>query len=232
MASWMIHLRVAQELLEKTNLECVTEFIMGNIAPDSGVPSEDGTNYIPSNTVSHYNQVDENGIKGVHEERFIASFLTEEQRKKYTKEQYTFYFGYLTHLLTDKLWAREIVYSAKAQMEDLFQNNNAEFWRFVKHDWYDLDFLYLRKNPDFKAFQIYENTTEFKNTYLEFFAEDAFEKRRGFITGFYHDGVEKVEEREMYISAEQLDAFVSDAVDEIIETCREYLHELLGTKEL
>lgn len=200
---------------------------MGNIAPDSGVPSEDGTNYIPSNTVSHYNQVDENGIKGVHEEHFIARYLTEEQRKNYTKEQYTFYFGYLTHLLTDKLWASKIVYSAKAQMEELFQKSNPEFWRFVKRDWYDLDFMYLKKYPDFKAFQLYENTIGFKNTYLDFFAEEALENRREYITGFYHEGVEKVEERETYIRTEQLDAFVSNAVDEIIETCEEYLQELL-----
>lgn len=227
MASWIIHLRVAQGILEKTNLEKETEFIMGNIAPDSGVPSEDGSNYVPSSEVSHYNQKDENGIKGVHEECFVASYLREEQRKNYTKEQYTFYLGYLTHLLTDKLWASEIVYSAKAQMEELFRKNNAEFWRFVKRDWYDLDFLYLKKHPDFEAFQFYENTIGFKNIFLDFFAEDALENRREFITGFYHEGVEKVEERETYLSTEQLDAFVSATVDEIIKTCEEYLGELL-----
>lgn len=228
MASWMIHLRVAQEILEKTKLGCVTEFIMGNIAPDSGVPNKDGSNFVPSKEVSHFNQNDENGIKGVHEERFITRYLTEEQRKNYTKEQYTFYFGYLTHLLTDKLWASNIVYPAKAQLEELFRENNAEFWHFVKRDWYDLDFLYLKKHPDFEAFRLYENTVGFKNTYLEFFAEDALENRREFITGFYHEGVEKVEERETYLSMEQLDAFVSATVDEIIKTCEEYLGELLG----
>lgn len=104
MASWIIHLRVAQELMERTKIECVTEFIMGNIAPDSGVPNEDGSGFVPSSEVSHYNQKDENGIKGVHEEVFIENYLLKEHRKQYTKEQYTFYLGYLTHLLTDKLW--------------------------------------------------------------------------------------------------------------------------------
>ena len=118
MASWIIHLRVAQELMERTKIECVTQFIMGNIAPDSGMPNEDGSGFVPSSEVSHYNQKDENGIKGIHEELFIRNYLTEEQRKKYTQEQYTFCLGYLAHLLTDKLWASKIVYSAKAQMYD------------------------------------------------------------------------------------------------------------------
>ena len=227
MASWMIHLRVAQEIIERTGIECVTEFIMGNIAPDSGVPKEDGSGFIPSSEVSHYNQKDENGIKGVHDELFVSSYLLEEQRKQYSKEQYTFYLGYLTHLLTDKLWASKIAYSAKEQMEDLFRENSAEFWRFIKRDWYDLDFLYLKENPDFRAFQIYEKTVEFKNVFLDFFAEDALENRREFITGFYHEGVEKVEERETYISGKELDMFVADSVEEILKRCEKYLCELL-----
>lgn len=227
MASWIIHLRVAQGLMERTKIDCVTEFIMGNIAPDSGVPNEDGSGFVPSSEVSHYNQKDENGIKGVQEELFIQSYLTEEQRNNYTKEQYTFYLGYLTHLITDKLWADKIAYSAKLQMEDLFRENNAEFWHFVKRDWYDLDFMYLKKNPDFEAFQIYEKTSGFKNIFLDFFAEDALEKRKEVITDFYHDGVEKVKERETYISLKELDAFVSESVDEIIKQCEEYLCELL-----
>ena len=41
MASWMIHLRVADRLLNEPGELDETAFIMGNIAPDSGVPNED-----------------------------------------------------------------------------------------------------------------------------------------------------------------------------------------------
>ena len=48
MASWMIHLRIADKLLDRlANIE-ITEFIMGNIAPDSGVPNEDWSVFTPS----------------------------------------------------------------------------------------------------------------------------------------------------------------------------------------
>lgn len=217
MASWMIHLRVAQGIYEKLNLVHKTEFVMGNIAPDSGVPTEDGTGFVPDAEVSHFRTIDENGIKDVHENLFIERYFTKEKRDNYAEKEYAFYFGYLTHLLTDKLWASKIVYGAKEKLSNLFEQDNAAFWKKVKRDWYDLDFLYLRRNPEFSAFRIYEGIMEFKNTYLDFFSEDAFEDRKKFIVEFYRKGVETVEERETYISAEELDVFVEHAVEEIIE---------------
>lgn len=217
MASWMIHLRVAQGIYEKLNLSEKEAFIMGNIAPDSGVPTADGTGFIPDAEVSHFRTVDENGIKDVHDDWFVAQYFTKEKRVSYSEKEYAFYFGYLAHLLTDKLWASEIVYGAKEKLSDLFEQDNATFWKNVKRDWYDLDFLYLKKHPEFEAFRIYEGIQEFKNTYLDFFSEDAFEQRKQFIVEFYRKGVETVEERETYISPEELDVFVEHAVVEIIE---------------
>jgi len=123
-------------------------------------------------------------------------------------------------LLTDKFWASKIVYGAKEKLSDLFEQDNVTFWKNVKRDWYDLDFLYLKKHPEFEAFRIYEGINEFKNTYLDFFAEDAFEQRKKFIVEFYRKGVETMEERETYISLEELDEFVECAVDGIIEAIK------------
>ena len=65
MASWMIHLRVAQQLYRQLNIESINEFVLGNIAPDSGIPSKDGSGFIPDAAVSHFRSLDENGIKKV-----------------------------------------------------------------------------------------------------------------------------------------------------------------------
>ena len=40
MASWMVHLRIADRLLDEIEKIDATAFVMGNIAPDSGVPNE------------------------------------------------------------------------------------------------------------------------------------------------------------------------------------------------
>lgn len=225
MASWMIHLRVAQGIYRQLGLKHIDEFIMGNIAPDSGVPTADGTGYQPDAEVSHFRTIDQNGIKDVHEERFEERFLNEGLRKGYDGGTYAFYFGYLTHLLTDKLWASEIVYGAKARFSALFDKDRDAFWRQIKRDWYDMDFMYLKKTPDFEAFRIYESMEVFPNKYVDFFAEDAFEKRRQFITGFYREGVSRVKEREFYLSMEELDAFVASAATRILERCTVYVAE-------
>lgn len=221
MASWMIHLRVAQGIYQKLNLKNITEFVMGNIAPDSGIPTADGTGFVPDAELSHFRTVDENGIKNVHDDLFVERYFTKERRESYNEREYAFYFGYLVHLLTDKLWASKIVYGAKEKFSDLFEQDNMAFWEKIKRDWYDLDFLYLKKYPEFEAFRIYEGIKEFKNSYLDFFAEDAFVQRKKFIIEFYREGIEKVKERETYISLDELDAFVEYAVEEITEAVNE-----------
>ncbi len=57
MASWMVHLRSADELLKYTDRIDETAFVMGNIAPDSGVPSEDWSEYHPPKNVSHFKTI-------------------------------------------------------------------------------------------------------------------------------------------------------------------------------
>lgn len=222
MASWIIHLRVAQGVYRQLGLKYIDEFILGNIAPDSGVPSADGSGYQPDAEVSHFRSIDVNGIKDVHEEVFIERYYTDAQRRDYDGGTDSFFLGYLVHLLTDKLWAREIVYGAKDMFPDLFVGDRDAFWKKIKRDWYDMDFMYLRANPDFEAFRIYEDMKDLRNRYVDFFARDAFEKRRDFITAFYREGAANVRKRETYLSAGELDSFVRSAVEEISRQCSGY----------
>ena len=216
MASWMIHLRVAQQLYRQLNIESINEFVLGNIAPDSGIPSKDGSGFIPDAAVSHFRSLDENGIKNIHEEQFIRRYFTPAHCLSYSKKEYAFFLGYLTHLLTDKIWAREIVYSAKEKQNKLFHTNRELFWQTIKKDWYDLDFMYLKTNPLFEAFRIYRESKDIRNTYVDFFSENAFEERRLFILNFYANGVANIEEHSTYLSKEELDVFVTSTVNEII----------------
>lgn len=216
MASWMIHFRVAQQLYRQLNIEPADQFILGNIAPDSGVPAEDGTGYIPDAAVSHFRSLDENGIKLIHEELFVRQYFTPARRSSYSREKYAFFLGYLTHLLTDKIWARDIVYTAKEKQGALYDADRALFWQTIKKDWYDLDFLYLKSNPAFEAFQIYRESRNMKNTFVDFFPENAFKERRRFILEFYENGVANIVEHDTYLSKVELDCFVISAAEEIM----------------
>ncbi len=222
MASWMIHLRVAEGLIEKLHIENETEFIVGNIAPDSGEPNEDWTVFTPNGFVSHFRKETEDNRKVICEEQYIGKYFTPELRAGYSRKQDEFYLGYLTHLLTDKLWIRDITDPTKEKFPEEFARNEGEFWWRIKADWYDLDKLYLKYNPDFKAFKTYASAEGFVNAYLDYFSEMAFDNRRKYITEFYINGSKEVEERPMYISMQELDGFVDNAVEEIVE----YLEEL------
>ena len=71
MASWMIHLRSADTLLNQIVNLSAEEFIMGNIAPDSGVPNEDWSKFTTSTTVSHFRRDTGTGKKNGDISAFI-----------------------------------------------------------------------------------------------------------------------------------------------------------------
>jgi len=217
MASWMIHLRIADKLLDKLNNITTTEFIMGNIAPDSGVPNEDWSVFTPSGDISHFKEESINGWKNINIDKFINTHFTKEHINGYTKKEYSFFLGYYTHLLTDIEWVKQVCQPSEERFADLCKElGRVNFVWTLKKDWYDLDFLYLKKNPDFRAFRLYEQSKDFKNTFMDIFAEDAFENRRQYITGFYLSGREDLEREYPYLNEIQTEAFVERTVDIIM----------------
>lgn len=217
MASWMVHLRIADYLLERLTGMSDREFLMGNIAPDSGIPNADWSVFTPSSEVSHFRTTDEHGLKEVHEDWYIEKYFTGELRSRYDIRQYSFYLGYLTHLLTDKLWVREIVRPLQIKYQDLFEENPGEWWRRMKKEWHDLDIMYLRENPGFRTFVLYEGAVGFQNTYLDIFSRDAFDNRREYITTTYREECETLECNLRFLSEEEIAEFVCGSGEEIIK---------------
>lgn len=222
MASWMIHLRIADALLDRIGNLSAEEFIMGNIAPDSGVPNEDWSKFTPSTVVSHFRRDNGTGKKKVDISAFIDQYFTEEQRSSYDQKSYSFFLGYLTHLLTDCLWSDWI---AHPTMDKYTADNDPEMVSKIKDDWYDLDYLYLRNNPDFRGFKIYKNIDRFPNTYMDIFSRDAFDNRRAYIVGFYQQENNNLDREYPYLTKEEADRFVEEASREILHKLEGYLHE-------
>ena len=180
MASWMVHLRIADKLLDKIPSLSPIEFIVGNIAPDSGVPNEDWSKFSPPTSVSHF----KSGSEKAGPEAFAQKYFTPYQRKNYDDVQFGFYLGYLTHLITDVLWSEQIA-------RPCFQKHiggeppyrDPKVWE-IKEDCYDLDYKYLRDHPGFRAFRVYLGAVGFQNRFMDEFSEDAFDNRRQYITDF------------------------------------------------
>ena len=205
MASWMVHLRVADKLMGKIRFVSPTEFIVGNIAPDSGVPNADWSVFTPSTTVSHFKT--EKGQKA-GPDAFAQKYFLPYMQERYDAKAYSFYLGYLVHLLTDVEWSKNVVHPALEKFsEECAADRNGLIWK-MKEDWYDLDFRFLRDHPDFRAFRIYAEAEGFQNEFMEEFCPDAFDNRRGYITGFYGQQKENLDREYPYLSEAEMDAFV------------------------
>jgi len=221
MASWMVHLRITDKLLDELCNLSYTEFVVGNIAPDSGIPNDDWSVFTPSGDISHFKTTDADGLKDIHLNEYVEQYFSVEQRKQYNGKQKSFYLGYLTHLLTDMMWANLIVGPSKDKFIYLYNKDRTEWIWTLKKDWYDLDFLYIRKNPNFRAFSIYKNAVGFLNEYIDFFGADAFENRIEYITSFYSKGRDDLEREYTYLKEEEMDRFVNESAEKISQILKE-----------
>lgn len=216
MASWMVHLRIADKLLDLLPGLSPVEFIVGNIAPDSGVPNADWSSFTPNTTVSHFKTPE----KKAGPEVFAAKYFTPAQRKGCTERQYSFYLGYLTHLMTDVLWSDRIAVPTLKKFAKEDAPDREDFIWQIKEDWYDLDYKYLRDHPGFRAFRVYLGAVGFRNEFMEEFSEDAFDNRRQYITDFYLQGKDGLDREYPYLTEAEMDAFVETAVEEILVLLR------------
>lgn len=217
MASWMVHLRIADELLKKLNGIDETAFIVGSIAPDSGVPNADWSSFSPPKSVTHFHKRTEAGTV-IDLDGFRNKYLSAETISGYNTREYSFFLGYYAHLLTDERWAQTISGELRIAYPTEYSENKGKLIERAKEDWYDLDFRYLREHPDFHAFAVYENAVGFENDLMDIFAADAFENRRGYITGFYRGDEHGELYRDYpYLTPGRADEFVHDTSEWIGE---------------
>lgn len=212
MASWMVHLRIADLLLDRIPGLAPEAFIMGNIAPDSGVPNADWSAYTPSKAVSHF----KGNQKTVNPAAFAAKYFSSAQRSTYSIKQYSFYLGYLVHLITDELWVWDVYVPTKEKFSAEFAADR-DFVNIVKEDWYDLDYKFLRDHPGFSTFQVFSGAVGFRNEFMDEFPADAFDNRRAYISDFYLQKKDNLDRVYPYLTEQEMDDFITAAVEKILK---------------
>ncbi len=150
MATWIAHLRIAENILKNMDDLDSIAFILGNVGPDSGVPNEDWSSFNPPKKITHWIN-EENNIDA---ERFFDRYL-KNNLMEYSK--YSYVLGYYIHLLTDIEWSKFFNEKKKNALYNKKLKEDASFIWTIKKDWYGLDFLYLEKNPNFIFHTIFKN---------------------------------------------------------------------------
>jgi len=70
MATWFTHMRIAEHFMNiDDHLNCV-DFLVGNIAPDCGVPNENWSKFTPDKNITHWRldgeKIDAENFKDAH----------------------------------------------------------------------------------------------------------------------------------------------------------------------
>lgn len=212
MASWLIHLRIADELLKVLNISDEEKFVVGNIAPDCGVPLPEG-NYNPPTRVTHWGG--ENFKRNIDYMGFYNKYLKDKKDG--------FYLGYFTHLVTDYYWSHNVVLPLKARLGIDSLSKNPEITKKVKDNWSELEERYLLSHGRPRALEILKGVDKFPNVYFDFYGADTIEEKAKFISSCYDEPCHITDDLS-YTSEGEMEEFIAFDVKRI----QEILHELKG----
>ncbi len=215
MATWITHLRIAEGLLKRRPDWDRVQFAIGNLGPDCNLPDEKWETFDPPDTLTHFKIAGEHPY-AIHDLAFYRTHIALKDSPQDALRR-VFLLGYFAHLVTDNLWDEVIYQPTKQRYPDQFAADPDFVWE-VKRDWYGLDFIYLRDNPDTLFFQTFLDA-EIAMQFLDFLPLSAIQYKLGYIKEFYQRTDERVQalfERSYeYLSAGEVDDFVELAVSRL-----------------
>ena len=233
MATWIVHLRVAQNLFEKIDGLNQEYFLIGNLGPDLNIQDGDWETYRPPGDVTHFRTTSEDQFWSCDLE-FYHQYLTDRNLPKKDPKRFSFLLGYFFHLITDNLWHRQVGAPTQARYAKRFDADPDFIWE-VKRDWYGLDFIYLRDHQD-ASFWLKFIDSEYNQDYLDFFPPDAIQDKLAYIKSFYQRQDEKTAalyEREfVYLSQESMDAFIVQSSARIFQIYQQIWSKSKSTDRL
>lgn len=215
MATWIVHLRIAEQLLSRIIGMDEAYFSMGNIAPDSGIPDEKWEKFDPPPKILHFMQEDPAAPRCADLD-FYRRYLEPPDQWKISDQNFAFRLGYFFHLITDNLWDRKIGIPTQNRFKLEFDADPKFIWE-VKRDWYGLDFEYVRKEPGSLFWRVFLNC-RYNDDFLDFLPKAAIAERLAYIKQFYQRTDERIENwyirrPDIYLKESDMDLFLSEAVE-------------------
>ena len=148
MATWIVHLRLAENLLNLVEGLTPEQFAVGNIAPDSGIPDENWEHFDPPPEILHF-QAWDGETHRLADLEFYQQHLHQHKGSVIDPDRFSFLWGYFFHLVTDNLWDTHIAKPTSDRYAAVFEADPKFIWQ-VKRNWYGLDFDY--EGVDFSNF--------------------------------------------------------------------------------
>jgi hypothetical protein len=216
MATWIVHLRIAENLLGMIpDLES-PQFAVGNIAPDSGIPDEKWENFTPSSEITHFKAPDNCTFKSDDLE-FYRRYLLSRPWPGIDIQERSFLWGYFCHLVTDNLWDLRIGKPTYDRFKAQLDANHDFIWE-VKKDWYGLDFVYVREHPNSLFWMTFQQC-EYTTNYLDILLPEGVKQRIEYIKTFYRRTDAETQElfsrERIYLTELEVNHFVDEATQKL-----------------
>ncbi len=216
MATWGVHLRIAEQLFSHFHFLDKTYFIIGNIGPDCGRVNESHSAFDPPKEITHW--YDSN--RTIDYETFYIAYIDGKTLDNKTK---SYLMGYYAHLITDYLYMS--FYKSKLSSDDIDRlNMDKRFIYKLKEEWYDVDHKYFRDNPKNVFTDVFCKVDKFDEV-LDYFPEGATIEQIHNIKDYYtHPDRNKsgdVDRGYTYYTSDDANEFIELAVRKVIECIEE-----------
>jgi len=191
MGSWIYHIRIAEDLLQRwPSLDPMT-FVCGSLAPDSGRPSADWSSFDPPKEVTHFLRPKTLRPR-IADLDFYRAYIAAQSHKDALR--CAFSLGYFCHLLADNLWIVQVEPASRSENAELFARMGEAAWNTIKQDWYDLDRLYLASHPECLYWRFQAKVPAMPR-YLEFLDWDSLYEQYDYMRAFYQQPSDQPLER-------------------------------------
>ena len=211
MATWIAHLRIAENLLAHIPHLDAGQFAVGNIAPDAGIPDKNWEKFDPPPQVTHFKR-SSSVHKDIADLDFFRQYLQDVDASQ-QPQRFAFRLGYFFHLVTDNLWTIAIGKPTTEKFSKEFDADKNFIWE-VKKDWYGLDHIYVRANPDCIFWRVFLDL-EPDPTDLDFFPPEAISRHVNYVKAYYQrrdDNINEMCARPfIYLSQQDMDSFIATA---------------------
>jgi hypothetical protein len=217
MATWIVHLRLAENLLGLIEGLDPSYFAIGSIAPDSGIPDENWENFEPPPEILHF-RAPEGAVHRLADLDFYRHHLLPRKGMDTDREHFSFLWGYYFHLVTDNLWDERVGKPTSEKFSAEFEADPKFIWQ-VKRDWYGLDFEYVRTHPESIYWRVFLDCAYDRDD-LPFLPQRAVEQRLEYIQALYQREDDRVEEWYIqrpgrYLNNTEMESFIAGSTDDL-----------------
>lgn len=217
MGSWMVHIQLAEKLYEKISGLDAEQFVIGNIAPDSGLPDENWEKFDPPKSITHCEVTGEVKYR-YHDLNFFRQFMRDIPWPDGDTKKFSFMLGYFFHIITDNIWILEIWRPSKKNFLAQFESESA-LADAVKGEWYGLDFIHVRDHPKGFFWKIFLDSN-YPQNYLKYFPDEAIPKQMQHIKEFYQRQDKEIQELYerpyIYLSQAKMDLFIKETATALL----------------